>query len=96
MRITSLLAIVSSLVVMIMPASAQQNEKPAKGQMRTLGVLLFPGFELLDAFGPMELWGNMKNQVHMVTIAAQRGEITSSQDQRQWPISDLMTLRILT
>jgi putative intracellular protease/amidase len=46
---------------------------------RTLGVLIFPGFEMLDAYGPMELWGNLKDQVRVVTVAAKRGEIASSQ-----------------
>jgi transcriptional regulator GlxA family with amidase domain len=57
------------------------KEAPAKAQTqkRTLGVLLFPGFELLDAYGPMELWGNLKEQVQVVTIAAKRGEIASGQ-----------------
>jgi putative intracellular protease/amidase len=52
---------------------------PAEAKKKTLGVLLFPGFEMLDAYGPMELWGNLKNQVQVVTIAAKRGEIASNQ-----------------
>jgi putative intracellular protease/amidase len=55
------------------------KELPAAAKVRTLGVLLFTGFEMLDAYGPMELWGNLKNQVRVVTIAAKRGEIASNQ-----------------
>jgi len=29
------------------------------GPPRTLGVLLFPDFELLDVFGPLEAFGNL-------------------------------------
>jgi transcriptional regulator GlxA family with amidase domain len=46
---------------------------------RTLGILLFPGFEMLDAYGPMELWGNLKDHVHLATIAATKGEVASNQ-----------------
>jgi len=53
---------------------------PAKSQpVRTLGILLFPGFELLDAYGPLEMWGNLKGKVKVVTIAREKGEVTSSQ-----------------
>ena len=75
----SIILILLVVVTVTMPASAQQEEQAAKGKIRTLGVLLFPGFELLDAYGPMELWGNLKNKVHIVTISSNRGEIASNQ-----------------
>ena len=34
--------------------------KPASRHL-TLGVLLFPGFEMLDAYGPMEMWGSIRH-----------------------------------
>ncbi|MCM0082956.1 DJ-1/PfpI family protein [Geomonas sp. Red32] len=59
---------------------------------KTIGVLIFPGFEMLDAYGPMEMWGNLKYipaavwggeekrvGVRVVTIAAKRGEVASNQ-----------------
>ncbi len=49
------------------------------GDKRTLGVLLFPGFELLDAYGPMEFWGNLKDRVRLVTISARGGTVASNQ-----------------
>lgn len=62
---------------------------------KTLGVLLFPDFEILDAYGPIELWGNLKEapadlwdahgervEIKVVTIAANRGEIVSRQGPR--------------
>ena len=62
----------------------------------TVGVLLFPGFEMLDAYGPMEMWGSLKHAparfwggeekrvgVRLVTIAATRGEIPSNQGPKQ-------------
>ena len=86
------------IVLSILPAAAQQEktlttqsvQKPSgKGtasavmnKKRILGVLLYPRFEVLDAYGPLELWGNLKDQVQVVTIAAKRGEIASSQGPR--------------
>ncbi|MBI3851620.1 MAG: DJ-1/PfpI family protein [Verrucomicrobia bacterium] len=56
------------------PAATAQLEK-----VRTLGIVIFPGFELLDAYGPLEMWGNLKGKVKVVTVAREKGEITSSQ-----------------
>lgn len=75
----SIVLVALVVVTTIMPASAQQEKQLTQGKMRNLGVLLFPGFELLDAYGPMEMWGNLKNQVQVVTIAVKRSEIASSQ-----------------
>ncbi len=36
---------------------------------KRLGVLLFPGFELLDVFGPLEMFGNLKKEIELVMIA---------------------------
>lgn len=52
------------------------DEKPAP---RTLGVVLFPGFEMLDASGPMEIWGNLKEQVTLVTVAKSAGPVSTAQ-----------------
>ncbi|MFW1676854.1 DJ-1/PfpI family protein [Pontibacter sp. JAM-7] len=57
---------------------------------KTVGVLIFPGFELLDVYGPMDLWSNINlvpaalwkhrssiEGVKLVTVAPQTGEIAS-------------------
>jgi transcriptional regulator GlxA family with amidase domain len=46
---------------------------------RRLGVLLFPGFELLDTFGPLEMFGNMPGMIEIVTIAQEQGPVRSGQ-----------------
>jgi len=51
-------------------------------QSRTLGVVLFPDFELLDVFGPVEMFGNLKGWVNVVTVAEKAGEVPSAQDVR--------------
>jgi transcriptional regulator GlxA family with amidase domain len=49
---------------------------------RTLGVVLFPGFELLDVFGPLEAFGNLPGVYRVVTVAEQSGPVTSAQHVR--------------
>ena len=49
---------------------------------RTLGVVLYPDFELLDNFGPMEMFGNMQGAVEMVTVASESGLVKSAQGTR--------------
>lgn len=78
-----------------MPASQEPlvdlHPTPAATQ-KTIGILIYPGFEMLDAYGPMEMWGNLKHipaavwggeekrvTVRVVTIAAKRGEVPSNQ-----------------
>lgn len=47
--------------------------------MRTVGVLLFPEFEFLDATGPIEVLGRLSDQVQLLTFAARRGPVASTQ-----------------
>jgi transcriptional regulator GlxA family with amidase domain len=49
---------------------------------RTLGVVLYPGFELLDVFGPLEAFGNLPGVIEVKMIAAQAGPIVSAQGPR--------------
>ena len=46
---------------------------------RTLGVLLYPDFELLDVFGPVEMFGSLKDQVTVVMVAEIAGPVESFQ-----------------
>ena len=47
--------------------------------MRTIGALIFPGFELLDVFGPMEMFGLLDKEFHIDLVAENAGPIPSSQ-----------------
>lgn len=74
---------VTFLLLFVTAVSLHAAEgKKAKQSQRTLGVLLFPGFELLDAAGPIELWGNMEKAIRLVTVAKQAGEVKSAQGVR--------------
>jgi transcriptional regulator GlxA family with amidase domain len=51
---------------------------------RTMGALLFEGFELLDVFGPLEAWGMLAaaGDWNLVTTAADAGPVASAQGPR--------------
>ena len=49
---------------------------------RRLGALLFPGFEVLDLFGPLEMFGNLPGAIDIVTVAQSRGPVA----QRAGPV----------
>jgi transcriptional regulator GlxA family with amidase domain len=52
--------------------------------MRTLGVLLFPEFELLDVFGPLEVFGHrlVAHEFRVRTVALEAGPVASAQGPR--------------
>ena len=49
---------------------------------KTVGVLLFPEFELLDVFGPLEAFGQAKDWFRIVTVAEHPGPVASAQGPR--------------
>lgn len=51
----------------------------AEPQVRRLGVILYPGFELLDVFGPLEMFGNMPGIVEVAMVAQTSGPVISAQ-----------------
>jgi putative intracellular protease/amidase len=47
--------------------------------MRRVGALIFPGFELLDVFGPMEMFGMLEKEFSLALVAESPGPIRSNQ-----------------
>ena len=45
----------------------------------SLGAILYEGFELLDLYGPLEMFGNLKPQIEILTVAEKSGPIASYQ-----------------
>jgi transcriptional regulator GlxA family with amidase domain len=45
---------------------------------RTLGAILYPQFELLDLYGPLEMFGCLGPALRIVTVAEQPGPVRSS------------------
>jgi transcriptional regulator GlxA family with amidase domain len=46
---------------------------------RRLGCLLFPGFELLDVFGPLEIFGVLRDHFAIVLVGEETGAVASAQ-----------------
>lgn len=47
--------------------------------MRTVGTLLFPDFELLDVFGPLEMFGALRDDYRLEMVAETAGPVASRQ-----------------
>lgn len=47
--------------------------------MRTVGTLLFAGFELLDVFGPLEMFGALRDDYRLEMVAQTAGPVESRQ-----------------
>ena len=48
-------------------------------EKKTLGVVLYSNFELLDVFGSVEMFGNLREDLQVVMVAEQAGAVTSAQ-----------------
>jgi transcriptional regulator GlxA family with amidase domain len=59
------------------PPAAKAADNEIK--TRTLGIVLYPQFELLDVYGPVEMFGNLGPRVKLVMLAQKAGPITSTQ-----------------
>ena len=44
--------------------------EPPQKKTRTLGIVLYPRFELLDVYGPAEIFGNVGNRLHTLAVIA--------------------------
>ena len=55
-----------------------QTLKPHKGGKKVVGVVLYPGFEVLDVFGPVEMWANVPD-FKVILIAQKLGAVKSAQ-----------------
>lgn len=49
---------------------------------KTIGAVLFPDFELLDIYGPLEMFGVLKEEFEIVTIAESTAPVASAQGPR--------------
>lgn len=50
--------------------------------MRTLAALVFPGFETLDYFGPIEMLGGMGDEIEVITVAKGNDPVPSVHGQK--------------
>jgi putative intracellular protease/amidase len=61
-------------------AAAQTNPAPDRAEkLRTLGIVLYSRFELLDVCGPLEMFGNVGRRLKIVMVADKAGPVASTQ-----------------
>ncbi len=74
------LALLSAVVAIALangsPARAADDPEP---KTRTLGIVLYPRFELLDVFGPAEMFGSAGGRVKLIMVAEKAGPVASAQ-----------------
>lgn len=58
---------------------AGNAEVRSEKSTRTVGIVLYPMFELLDVYGPAEVFGNVTQGMKLVMIAENAGPVTSAQ-----------------
>lgn len=69
-----------SLAAAAFPAAAQISTSPPTapaGPKKRLGMVLFDGFELLDVYGPLSMFGALKDRIEIVTLAEKAGVVKS-------------------
>ena len=54
---------------------------PQNTSIKNLGIVLFPNFETLDVFGPLEMFGMIPKYLNSILISEQKGLIKSAQGQ---------------
>jgi len=60
-------------------AVAAKDEAVDKNKKYRMGVVVFEGFELLDAMGPLEMFGNVGARLEIVLVAEKAGPVASAQ-----------------
>ncbi|MEM8755191.1 MAG: DJ-1/PfpI family protein [Pseudomonadota bacterium] len=53
--------------------------------MRTIGALIFEGFELLDLYGPLEMFGLLEDEFRIRLVAEDAAPVASAQAARSMP-----------
>src|SRR5262249_33868750 len=62
------------------PEALGGPQKPQlPGLTRTLGIVLYDGFESLDVYGPAEMFGNVPLVLKVMMIAENKGPVVSAQ-----------------
>ncbi len=75
-------AALCATAVFAAPPGDTAPAKIAAKDTRTLGIVLYPGFELLDVYGPAEMFGNVTGKLKVVMVAQKAGSIASAQGPR--------------
>ncbi|MBV6843983.1 DJ-1/PfpI family protein [Xanthomonas campestris pv. paulliniae] len=60
------------------PASTRRDKVASDTAQLTLGMLVFEGFQLLDVFGPLDMFSNLEGKVRIVMLGERVGAVASS------------------
>lgn len=77
-NILTLAAGAAGLVLFPSRKAVAQGELPHTPKPKKIGIVLFDDFETLDVFGPVEMWGRLKDY-EIVTVCEKGRIVTSSQ-----------------
>ena len=69
-----------NIETLIQPRIASPNLK--KHVMRTLAALVFPGFQTLDYFSPIEMLGDYGDEIEIITVAKGNDPVPSVHGQK--------------
>jgi putative intracellular protease/amidase len=81
----------------IRPAAPVPAAAPSDADPIVIGIVLYPGFEVLDVFGPVEMWANDPS-FQVVFIAETAGDVRSAQGaivKAEYGFADTPTLDVL-
>lgn len=74
----TILACATPFTALAQPAAASSAPARPAIHKRTIGIVIYPGFEVLDVFGPTEMWANVPD-FKVVIISKTRGLVRSAQ-----------------
>jgi putative intracellular protease/amidase len=72
------LAAAGAATLMGVRAAAQTGGAPATPKAKRIGIVLFDRFETLDVFGPVQMWGRLKDH-GLVMVSEKGGAVASAQ-----------------
>jgi transcriptional regulator GlxA family with amidase domain len=83
MPIAGCLAAVALTLLIGNPSRSFAQNQESKGdpapKARTVGIVLYPQFELLDVYGPVEMFANVRPHMKVVMLAQTAGPVPSAQ-----------------
>lgn len=66
------------MLSLLIATSAASQFALAQDDRTTIGIILYPNFEVLDVYGPAEMWANVPD-FHVMMIAQEAGPVMSAQ-----------------
>jgi len=78
MRVLSVLILAVALTLTAVSDTDAAEEKKDAVETLRIGIILYPGFEILDVFGPVEMFYNVGPRLDVIMIAEKVGPVASA------------------